>query len=154
MREEVLAHHRAVSPTGCLQALAATIGEAGIGATRVVFAAAPSQQLVALQPVHQACEAAARKLGLLGEIAHAHLSGRGVHQVLEHLVGAELQPVLALQATLQALGERGMGAQQTAPGAQLSFAEVVLLPECLLLPRSELQDCRCGCCGGHDGNRH
>jgi hypothetical protein len=46
--------------------------------------------------------------------------------------------MLALEPTLQALGERGMSAQQTTPGAQLSFAEAILLSEALLLSRGEL----------------
>jgi len=94
------------------------------------------------------------ELRVLGEIAHTHLSGRSIQQMLEHLIGTELQPMLALEPALQTLRQGCVSAQQSPPGAQLGFAEAVRLPEALLLPRSEFQDCRCGCCGGHDGNRH
>ena len=113
--EEVLLHDRAMGAARGAQALAPAVGETRVGAARVVFATAAPEQLVALQAIHQARETAARKLCLLGEIAHAHATGGRVDQVLEHLIGAELQPVLALQATLQALGKRGVRAQQAPP---------------------------------------
>ncbi len=53
-------------------ALAPGIGQAGVGAARVVLARAALQQAVALEAVDQAREPAARQLGLLGQVAHAH----------------------------------------------------------------------------------
>src|ERR1700728_3653517 len=97
------------------EALAPTVGKTRVGAARVVFATAAPDQLLALQAIHQAREAAARKLCLLGEVAHPHATGGRVHQVLEHLIGAERQPVLSLQATLQALGKRRVRTQQAPP---------------------------------------
>ena len=66
MREEMLAHDCAMGTTRRVQALTAAIGETGISTACVVFAAATPEQLVTLQTIHQAREAAARELGLLG----------------------------------------------------------------------------------------
>jgi hypothetical protein len=37
--------------------------------------------------------------------------------MLEHLIGAELETVLALKAALEALGDGGVGVKEAAPGA-------------------------------------
>jgi hypothetical protein len=138
MREEMLANDRTMGATGGIQALPTSTGKTRVSATSVVFASAALEQLVALQTVHQAREAAARELGLLGKVAHTHTSAGRVDQVLEYLIGAELQPVLTLESALQALGQRCMGTQETAPGTKLGFAEAVGLSETLLLPRGKL----------------
>ena len=59
-------------PRASSQALAAALGEAGIGAPRVVVAGAALQQPVALEAVDEPGQAAARELGLLGQFAHPH----------------------------------------------------------------------------------
>lgn len=124
----MLAHDRPVGSACGLQTFSAALGEAGIGASGVVLASAAAEQLVSLEAVYQTGEAAARELGVLGQVAHAHPAGGSVHQMLEDLIGAELQPMLALKSALQALCQRGVRTQQTAPGAKLGLAERVLLP--------------------------
>ena len=72
VREEVLADDGQVRHARFLQALAPGVGEAGVGAAGVVFAGAALEQRLALEPVDQAREPAARELRLLGEVAHPH----------------------------------------------------------------------------------
>jgi hypothetical protein len=85
-----------MGPARSLHAFSAAVGETRVGTAGVVLASTTAEQLIALQAVNQACEPAARELDMLGEVAHAHPARGRVHQVLEYLIGAELQPVLAL----------------------------------------------------------
>src|SRR6266566_8538089 len=61
-RAEVLAHDPDLRAAGFLQALAAGVGQARIGPARVVVAGASVKQPVALEPVDEPRQAAARKL--------------------------------------------------------------------------------------------
>ncbi len=122
-REEVLTYDRHVRAACLCEALAAEIGQAGVGAARVVLAGAALQQAVALEAVDQAGEPATRELGLLGEVAHAHAPGAGIVEVMEDLVGGHRQAVLALELGVQALGQAGVRAQKAAPCMDLGLAE-------------------------------
>ena len=125
-----------------------SVGEAGVGAASVVFAGAALQEPLLFEAVGESREPAARELGLLGEVAHAHLPAGGLDEVVEDLVGAERQPVRALELGVDALGERGVGAHQAAPRADLLLAECLLLRGDARHGGVGLDGCRC--CHGVD----
>src|SRR2546423_9608465 len=68
-RDELLTHERQVRSARLLQALATFGGKAGVGASRVVVARAAVEQAIALEPVDEPGQAAARELGMFGEVA-------------------------------------------------------------------------------------
>ncbi len=82
----MLLHDRAVGASRGCQPLASTVGETRVGTAGIVFAATASDQLLALQTIHQASETAAGQLGLLCQIAHAHTPAGCVGEMLKHLI--------------------------------------------------------------------
>ena len=48
----------------------------------------------------------------------------GVVEVEQHLVGAERQPVGGVEVGVERLGQRRVGAEHAAPGAQLALVEL------------------------------
>ena len=92
------------------QPLAPGRRQAGVGPAGVVFAGAALEQLLALEAVDQPRQAAARELGLLGQVAHAHAPSARVPPGDEHLIGGHRQPVRPLQLGVQALGQAGVRA--------------------------------------------
>ena len=86
MREEVLADDEQMGAPRFLEADAARRRETGVGPARVVRAGAALEQLLALEPVDEPREPAARELGALGEFAHPHAPVARIVEVMQDLV--------------------------------------------------------------------
>jgi hypothetical protein len=108
------------------------------GAAGVARARLPADQALALQAVGQAREARAAEDDRRREVAHPHAPVLGVVEIEQDLVGAQRQSVSGVEVGVQRLGQRRMGTQHAAPGAQLALVELTGVGE---------RGCRGG--GGH-----
>ena len=95
-----------------------------IGAARVAGARLAADEALALEAVGQAREAGAAEDDRRREVAHAHAPVRGVVEVQQDLVGAQRQPVGGVEVGVERLGQRRVGAEHAAPGAQLALVEL------------------------------
>src|SRR5437588_6048726 len=127
-QEEVLAHDREVRAARLADAPAPRLRQAGEGAAGVVFAGAALQEVVALEAVDEPGQAAARKLRLLGEVAHSHSSAARLVKVVQHLIGAERQAVRLLQGRVQPFRQARVCAEQASPRAQLADGQHLRFP--------------------------
>ena len=128
------------------------VGEDGEGPAGVAGARLAAQEAVGLEAVDQAGQAAAAEDHRAGEVAHAHAVLVGVGELHEHLVGHERQAVPGLELVVERLRQRGVGAQQTPPGAQLAIVEARLAAGGCRYGR--LVDAAGLEVGGLDGGRH
>ncbi len=92
-----------------------------------MVAGAALEQPLPLEPIDHPRETAAGQLGLLGQVAHAHPTPRCLLQMVEHLIGGHGQVVCPLELSIQALGQTGVGPEQSAPGTKLPQGEGLLV---------------------------
>src|SRR4051794_15805360 len=103
------------------------VGQARERAARVGRARLAPDEAVLLEAVDEPREPAAREQHGIGEVAHAHALTLGARDVDEHVVRGDGEPVLGLELGVERAHERGMGAQEAAPGVELPFAELTFL---------------------------
>src|SRR4051812_31159295 len=93
------------------------------GAPRIRVARLALDELLALQAVDEARQAAAAEQDRRGEVVHPHAAFGRIGDVHEDLVRGHRQAVLVLELGVERLDQARVHAEQAAPGAQLALAE-------------------------------
>jgi hypothetical protein len=99
------------------------VGEAREQSASVVVAGLPPHQPLALEPVDQTRQTAARDEHPLGQLGHPQPPLRSLDKLHQHVVGRERKLVLGQQVGLEPAHQHGMGLEEVPPGDELSFGE-------------------------------
>jgi hypothetical protein len=103
--------------------LAAGVRELGVVAAAIVVAAPARDQTLLFEPVGEPGDSGAAEQQAVGELAHPQVIALRVYEVHQHLVGAQRQPVRALELGVQLVHHVAVRGEHPAPRRELAIAQ-------------------------------